>query len=76
MTGVALAEELLLLAYDDETGRATMPRISLDLGMAAAVLVERMEALHLQYPKLEEAQLSELKKAEATLIAEAKVPKR
>ncbi|MEH0935217.1 GOLPH3/VPS74 family protein [Micromonospora psammae] len=40
MTGVALAEELLLLAYDDETGRATMPRISLDLGMAAAVLVE------------------------------------
>ena len=40
MTGVALAEELLLLAYDDETGRATMPRISLDLGMAAAVLIE------------------------------------
>ncbi|MFR9776974.1 GOLPH3/VPS74 family protein [Micromonospora sp. MS34] len=40
MTGVALAEELLLLAYDDETGKATMPRISLDLGMAAAVLVE------------------------------------
>ncbi|MDG4802973.1 GPP34 family phosphoprotein [Micromonospora sp. WMMD980] len=40
MTGVALAEELLLLAYDDETGKAAMPRISLDLGMAAAVLVE------------------------------------
>ncbi|MGK5738305.1 GOLPH3/VPS74 family protein [Micromonospora sp. URMC 103] len=40
MTGVALAEELLLLAYDDETGKATMPRISLDLGMAAAVLIE------------------------------------
>ncbi|MEU7929141.1 GPP34 family phosphoprotein [Micromonospora sp. NPDC049801] len=40
MTGVALAEELLLLAYDDSTGKATMPRISLDLGMAAAVLVE------------------------------------
>lgn len=40
MTGVALAEELLLLAYDDESGKATMPRISLDLGMAAAVLVE------------------------------------
>ncbi|MET8261438.1 GPP34 family phosphoprotein [Micromonospora sp. NPDC005553] len=40
MTGVALAEELLLLAYDDTTGKATMPRISLDLGMAAAVLVE------------------------------------
>ncbi|MEU8390682.1 hypothetical protein AB0C20_21525, partial [Micromonospora sp. NPDC048843] len=28
---VALAEELLLLAYDDTTGKATMPRISLDL---------------------------------------------
>ncbi|MEV5821590.1 GPP34 family phosphoprotein [Micromonospora haikouensis] len=40
MTGVALAEELLLLAYDDESGKATMPRISLDLGMAAAVLIE------------------------------------
>ncbi|MFF5174346.1 GPP34 family phosphoprotein [Micromonospora sp. NPDC000089] len=40
MTGVALAEELLLLGYDDETGRATMTRIGLDLGMAAAVLVE------------------------------------
>lgn len=40
MTGVALAEELLLLAYDDETGKATGSRIGLDLGMAAAVLVE------------------------------------
>ncbi|MBO4205793.1 GOLPH3/VPS74 family protein [Micromonospora echinofusca] len=40
MTGVALAEELLLLAYDDETGKATTSRIGLDLGMAAAVLVE------------------------------------
>jgi hypothetical protein len=37
---VALAEELLLLAYDDETGKATGSRIALDLGMAAAVLVE------------------------------------
>jgi PPK2 family polyphosphate:nucleotide phosphotransferase len=44
--------------------------------VAAAVLVERMEALDLQYPKLDEAQLSELKKAEATLLAEAKTPKR
>jgi len=40
MTSVALAEELLLLAYDDETGKATGSRIGLDLGMAAAVLVE------------------------------------
>jgi PPK2 family polyphosphate:nucleotide phosphotransferase len=44
--------------------------------LAAAVLVERMEALDLQYPKLDEAELRELKKAEATLLAEAKVPKR
>ncbi|RKR88575.1 Golgi phosphoprotein 3 GPP34 [Micromonospora pisi] len=40
MTGVALAEELLLLAYDDESGKATGSRIGLDLGMAAGVLVE------------------------------------
>ena len=44
--------------------------------IAAAVLVERMEALDLQYPKLDEAQLIEMKKAEATLLAEAKTPKR
>jgi PPK2 family polyphosphate:nucleotide phosphotransferase len=44
--------------------------------VVAAVLVERMEALDLQYPKLDEAQLSELKKAEAALLAEAKTPKR
>jgi PPK2 family polyphosphate:nucleotide phosphotransferase len=44
--------------------------------IAAAVLVERMEALDPQYPKLDEAQLSDLKKAEATLLAEAKPPKR
>jgi PPK2 family polyphosphate:nucleotide phosphotransferase len=44
--------------------------------VAAAVLVERMEALDLQYPKLDEAQLIELKKAEATLLEEAKAPKR
>jgi PPK2 family polyphosphate:nucleotide phosphotransferase len=43
--------------------------------IAATVLVERMEALDLQYPKLDEAELRELKKAEATLLAEAKVPK-
>jgi PPK2 family polyphosphate:nucleotide phosphotransferase len=44
--------------------------------IAAAVLVERMEALDPQYPKLDEAQLIELKKAEATLLAEVKTPKR
>ncbi|MFI6779708.1 GPP34 family phosphoprotein [Micromonospora sp. NPDC050276] len=49
MTGVALAEELLLLAYDDTTGKATMPRISLDLGMAAAVLVELALAGRIAY---------------------------
>jgi plasmid stability protein len=40
MTAVALAEELLLLAYDEESGKATGSRIGLDLGMAAAVLIE------------------------------------
>ncbi|GGJ92896.1 hypothetical protein GCM10010123_23470 [Pilimelia anulata] len=40
MERVALAEELLLLAYDDETGKATGSRIALDLGMSAAVLVD------------------------------------
>jgi hypothetical protein len=40
MTGVALAEELLLLAYDDESGKATGSRIGLDLAMAAGVLVD------------------------------------
>src|SRR5207302_7284622 len=40
MTSVALADELLLLAYDDETGRCGVPLIALDLGMAAAVLLD------------------------------------
>jgi hypothetical protein len=40
MTSIALAEELLLLAYDDQTGKATGSRIGLDLGMSAAVLVD------------------------------------
>jgi hypothetical protein len=40
MTSIPLAEELLLLAYDDRTGKATGSRIGLDLGMAAAVLVD------------------------------------
>ncbi|HEU5110329.1 MAG TPA: GPP34 family phosphoprotein [Micromonosporaceae bacterium] len=40
MTPIPLAEELLLLAYDDETGKASGSQIGLDLGMAAAVLVE------------------------------------
>ncbi|HEX7744789.1 MAG TPA: GPP34 family phosphoprotein [Micromonosporaceae bacterium] len=49
MTGVALAEELLLLGYDDETGKATTSRIGLDLGMAAAVLVELALAGRIAY---------------------------
>lgn len=49
MTGVPLAEELLLLAYDDETGKATTSRIGLDLGMAAAVLVELALAGRIAY---------------------------
>src|SRR5947209_925438 len=40
MTSVALPDELLLLAYDDETGRCAVPLIALDLGMATAVLVD------------------------------------
>ncbi|GGL08717.1 GOLPH3/VPS74 family protein [Mangrovihabitans endophyticus] len=40
MTPIPLAEELLLLAYDDQTGKATGSRIGLDLAMAAAVLVD------------------------------------
>jgi plasmid stability protein len=40
MTAVALTEELLLLGYDDESGKATGSTIGLDLGMAAAVMVE------------------------------------
>src|SRR5690348_9750622 len=40
MRPVVLAEELLLLAYDDETGRCVFPLIALDLGMAAAILVD------------------------------------
>jgi Golgi phosphoprotein 3 (GPP34) len=40
MTSVALADELLLLAYNDETGRCSVPLIALDLGMAAAILVD------------------------------------
>jgi plasmid stability protein len=46
---VALAEELLLLAYDDETGKAIGSRIGLDLGMAAAVLVELALAGRIAY---------------------------
>jgi Golgi phosphoprotein 3 (GPP34) len=49
MTGVALAEELLLLGYDDETGKATTSRIGLDLGMAAAVLIELALAGRIAY---------------------------
>jgi hypothetical protein len=49
MGSVALAEELLLLAYDDESGRATGSTIGLDLGMAAAVLVELALAGRLVY---------------------------
>lgn len=42
MTSATLAEELVLLAYDDETGRPSVSRIALDLGLAAAILVELM----------------------------------
>lgn len=49
MTSVALAEELLLLGYDDETGKATGSRIGLDLGMAAAILVELALAGRIAY---------------------------
>lgn len=49
MTSVALAEELLLLGYDDESGKATGSRIALDLGMAAAVLVELALAERIAY---------------------------
>jgi Golgi phosphoprotein 3 (GPP34) len=40
VSSIALAEELLLLGYDDQSGKATVSRIGLDLGMAAAVMVE------------------------------------
>lgn len=49
MTTIALAEELLLLAYDDQTGKATCSRIALDLGMAAAVLVDLALAGRIAY---------------------------
>ncbi len=49
MTTVPLAEELLLLAYDNESGKATGSRIGLDLGMAAAVLVELALAGRIAY---------------------------
>lgn len=49
MSSVALAEELLLLAYDDDTGKATGSHIGLDLGMAAAVLIDLALAGRLAY---------------------------
>jgi hypothetical protein len=49
MTTVPLAEELLLLAYDNESGKATGSRIGLDLGMAAATLVELALAGRIAY---------------------------
>ena len=49
MTTIPLAEELLLLAYDDLTGKATGSRIGLDLGMAAAVLVDLALAGRIAY---------------------------
>jgi hypothetical protein len=49
MTTIPLAEELLLLAYDDQTGKATGSRIGLDLGMAAAVLVDLALAGRIAY---------------------------
>ncbi|GAA4458471.1 hypothetical protein GCM10023170_056360 [Phytohabitans houttuyneae] len=49
MSSVALPEELLLLAYDNESGKAIGSRIGLDLGMAAAVLVELALAGRIAY---------------------------
>ncbi|HEX8347379.1 MAG TPA: GPP34 family phosphoprotein [Actinoplanes sp.] len=49
MTTISLAEELLLLAYDDQTGKATGSRIGLDLGMAAAVLIDLALAGRVSY---------------------------
>ena len=49
MTPIPLAEELLLLAYDDQTGKATGSRIGLDLGMAAAVLIDLALANRIAY---------------------------
>jgi hypothetical protein len=49
MTAIPLAEELLLLAYDDQTGKATGSRIGLDLGMAAGVLVDLALAGRIAY---------------------------
>jgi hypothetical protein len=49
MSSIALAEELLLLAYDDESGRAIGSQIGLDLGMAAAVLMELALAGRVRY---------------------------
>ncbi|SDT76417.1 GOLPH3/VPS74 family protein [Actinoplanes derwentensis] len=49
MTPIPLAEELLLLAYDDQTGKASGSRIGLDLGMAAAVLIDLALANRIAY---------------------------
>src|SRR5215212_3097515 len=49
MTSIALAEELLLLAYDDETGKATGSRIGLDLAMSAAVMIDLALAGRIAY---------------------------
>jgi PPK2 family polyphosphate:nucleotide phosphotransferase len=44
--------------------------------VVAATLVERMEALDLQFPKFDESQLGALKQAEASLLEEAKALER
>ena len=49
MTSIALAEELLLLAYDDQTGKATGSRIGLDLAMSAAVMIDLALAGRIAY---------------------------
>ncbi|WP_433792188.1 GOLPH3/VPS74 family protein [Actinoplanes sp. CA-252034] len=49
MTSIPLAEELLLLAYDDQSGKATGSRIGLDLGMAAAILIDLALANRVAY---------------------------
>ena len=49
MSSVALAEELLLLAYDDDSGKAIGSQIGLDLAMTAAVLIELALAGRIAY---------------------------
>lgn len=40
MTSATLADELVLLGYDEDTGRSAVSRVALDLGLVAAILIE------------------------------------